>query len=109
MAVNFIVGFAIAAILLIFLWSIKGLLLTPISGGKNTQISVDLVVIGSEPKLEQSLRGIVWLRENGTLKANIRINAESTDAATRHIARTYADKYGFITFSEDGETYGRAK
>lgn len=108
MAVDFIVGLAIAAVLFLFLWSIKGLLLTPVSSGKNTRVSVGITVIGSEPKLEQTLRGIIWLRENGTLKANVCINAVKTDAATRHIAKTYADKYGFITFSEDGESYGRA-
>lgn len=106
MSVEFLVGLAIALILFILLWSIKGLLLTPISGGKSTRLSVDLSLSGSEPKLEQTLKGIIWLRENGTLKANVRINTVNTDTATLHIARAYADKYGFITLSEDGEGYG---
>lgn len=108
MLVDFIVGLAIAAILFIMFWALKGLLLTPIMSGDNTHISVELTVTESEPKLEQTIKGFVWLRENGTLRANLRINAQNADAATKHVAQAYADKYGYITLSNDGEGYGRA-
>lgn len=48
MLVDFIVGLAIATILLIMLWALKGLLLTPITSGENTNISIELQVIGAE-------------------------------------------------------------
>ncbi len=108
MLVDFIVGLAIAAILLIMLWSLKGLLLTPITSGENTRISIEFSVRGSEPKLEQTIKGFVWLRDNGTLKANLRIDTHDADAAAKHIAEAYAEKYGYITLSKDGESYGRA-
>lgn len=108
MTVDFIVGLAIAAVLFILFWSIKGVVLTPIIGGENTYIGIVLKVNGAEPKLEQTIKGFVWLRDNGTLKANLHINALHADDATLHIARAYAEKYGFITLSEDGEIYGRA-
>lgn len=108
MLVDFIVGLAIAAILLIMLWALKGLLLTPISSGENTCISIELRVRDSEPKLEQTIKGFVWLRDNGTLKANLCIDTHDADAAAKHIAEAYAEKYGYITLSKDGESYGRA-
>lgn len=108
MLVDFMVGLAIATILLIMLWALKGLLLTPITSGENTDISIELRVADSEPKLEQTIKGFVWLRDNGTLKANLRIDTSNADAAAKHIAEAYAEKYGYITLSNDGETYGRA-
>ena len=59
MLVAFIVGLAITTILLIMLWALKGLLLTPITSGENTNISIELQVIGAEPKLEQTIKGFV--------------------------------------------------
>lgn len=97
MIVDFIVGLTIALILLILLWSVKGVLLTPISCGENTLISIDLSVSGKEPMLEQTIKGIIWLRENGTLKAKVHINTQNADTAAKHIARCYADMYDFIT------------
>ena len=108
MLVDFIVGLAIATILLIMLWALKGLLLTPITSGDNTRINIELQVMGTEPKLEQTIKGFVWLRDNGTLKANLRIDTRNADAAAKHIAEAYAEKYGYITLSKDGESYGRA-
>ena len=108
MLVDFIVGLSLAAVLLIMLWALKGLLLTPITSGENTSISIELTVRDSEPKLEQTIKGFVWLRDNGTLRANLRIDACNADSAAKHIAESYAEKYGYITLSKDGESYGRA-
>lgn len=108
MAENFVVGLAIASIIILLLWTIKGLLLTPVSRGRSTHIGLVIDVDGSEPKLEQTLKGLVWLRENGTLKTDIHLNVSSTDELTLHIARIYAANYSYITLSEHGEIYGRA-
>ena len=108
MAANFVVGLAIAVIILLLLWSIKGLLLTPVSIGKSTDITITLGIDGSEPELEHTLKGLVWLRDNGTLKADIIIDLLNSDDITEHIARTYAENYSYITLSEHGEIYGRA-
>lgn len=108
MTENFVVGLAIASIIILLLWTLKGLLLTPVSKGKSTRIGLVIDVEGSEPKLEQTLKGLVWLRENGTLKTDIHLNVSNADELTLHIARTYADNYSYITLSEHGEIYGRA-
>ncbi len=108
MAENFVIGLAIASIIVLVIWSLKGILLTPVSIGKSTRIGIIIDVEGSEPMLEQTLKGLVWLSENGTLKAGIHLNLSSCDELTMHIARTYADNYSYITLSEHGEIYGRA-
>ncbi len=106
MTLNFAVGFAVAAILLLAVWALKGVLLTPVRSGDNTDISIDLRVSGAEPALEQTLRGLLWLRENGTLKADIRIAAHKPDELTRHIARHYEAEYRCIYYTEDEEDNG---
>lgn len=108
MTENFVVGFAVASIIILLLWTLKGLLLTPVSRGKSTHIGLVIDIDGIEPKLEQTLKGLVWLRENGTLKTDIHLNLSNTDELTLHIARAYADNYSYITLSEHGEIYGRA-
>ena len=101
MTLNFAVGFVIAAILLLIIWALKGVLLTPVRTGDNTEIVIGLNLHGHEPALEQTLRGLLWLRENGTLKANIRIIAHEPDEETRHIARHYEAEYRCIYYTED--------
>lgn len=101
MTLNFAVGFVIAAILLLIIWALKGVLLTPVKTGDSTDMEIELRLRGPEPALEQTLRGLLWLRENGTLKANIRIIACETDEVTRHIARHYEDEYRCIYYTED--------
>ena len=101
MTLNFAVGFVIAAMLLLIIWALKGVLLTPVRTGDNTEIVIGLNLHGHEPALEQTLRGLLWLRENGTLKANIRIIAHEPDEETRHIARHYEAEYRCIYYTED--------
>lgn len=101
MTLNFAVGFAIAAILMLVIWALKGMLLTPVKTGESTDMEILLGLNGSEPNLEQTLRGLLWLRENGTLKANIRISANAPDELTRHVAQQYEAEYRFIYYTED--------
>lgn len=101
MTLNFAIGFIVAAILMLIIWALKGVLLTPVKTGGGTDIEIDLRISGAEPSLEQTLRGLLWLRENGTLKANIRIIAHEPDELTRHIARHYEAEYRCIYYTED--------
>ena len=101
MTLNFAVGFVIAAILMLIFWALKCMLLTPVKTGTGTDMEIELLLHGAEPALEQTLRGLLWLRENGTLKANIRVNAHEPDELTRHIARQYESEYRFIYYTED--------
>lgn len=101
MTVYIAVGFAAAAVLWLIIWSVKGLLLTPVKLGRSTKASVLLTVSGAEPMLEYTLRSLVWLRENGTLKAEIDINAIDTDYETRSILRRFEAQYRFVNYTEE--------
>ena len=48
-----------------------------------------------------TLRSLVWLRENGTLKAEIDIKAIDTDDETRSILRRFEAQYRFVNYTEE--------
>ncbi len=69
------------------LWAFKGWLLKPIIGGRNTCLTVVVSVKGSAPELEQTVSGLMWLKKNGTLNADILIVDEGLDADAALTAR----------------------
>ena len=101
MTVYIAAGFAAAAVIWLIIWSVKGLLLTPVRIGKNTDADIILTVHGAEPAMEYTLRSLIWLRENGTLRAEIAIYARDIDGETRSILRRFAAQYRCINFTEE--------
>ena len=101
MTVYIAVGFAAAAVLWLIIWSVKGLLLTPVRLGKNTDADIILSVRGAEPAMEYTLRSLIWLRENGTLRAEIIIRAKDIDDETRNVLRRFAAQYRCVSFTEE--------
>lgn len=97
----FIVGFFAAGLLWLMVWSVKGLMLTPVKLGKSTTARLTLNVCGSEPMLEYTLRSLVWLRENGTLRAEIIVAASMPDDETRSIAERFCSQYRFVNYTEE--------
>lgn len=73
----------------------------PVKLGRSTRASVLLTVSGAEPMLEYNSRSLVWLRENGTLKAEIDIKAIDTDDETRSILRRFEAQYRFVNYTEE--------
>lgn len=102
MTVYIAVGFAAAAVLWLLIWSVKGLMLTPVRFGQSTSGCLNISIHGAEPELEYTLRSLMWLRENGTLKADIHIFACAPDAETRGIAQRFSAQYRCIEYTEDG-------
>ncbi len=94
------VGFAAAAVLWLIIWLVKGLLLTPVRLGKNTDAGLILRIHGPEPAAEYTLRSLIWLRENGTLRADILIKTENIDDETRSVLRRFAAQYRCINYTE---------
>lgn len=103
MAINIMVGLALALGIVLLIWSIRGLLLTPVKGSSALDLTVLVRLRGTEVGLEHCLDGLIWLRENGTLKADIRIEAAEPNGAARDICRAYVKDYQFISFTEYGE------
>ncbi len=95
------VGFASAAVLWLIIWSVKGLLLTPVRLGRSSDAAVVLNIRGAEPLAEYTLRSLIWLRENGTLRADIIIKADNIDEETRSVLRRFAAQYRCIDYTEE--------
>ena len=53
------------------LWMLSGALLTPVRSGRDTRITLVVQARGDAPELENLLRGALWLRESGTVAADI--------------------------------------
>lgn len=104
MFVNYIVGIAIILGLVTLYWILRGLVLSPVRAGENAKMIVQLNVSGECKDLEHTLKGLIWLRDNGTLKADIEINAEKPDNAARLVALAFSKDYQYISYNETGET-----
>lgn len=91
MVFRIIFSLAIAAALVYLLWLLRGVMLTPVHRGKNSELSVTVYVTGPAEDLEQTVDGLMWLISNGTLDARIVIVDGGMDEATAHLAAGLAD------------------
>jgi hypothetical protein len=82
-----LLGGALAAGAILFLiWAVRDALFTPLRLGRETRLTLTLTVTGPEPRLEETLRGLLWLRENGTLPGEIVVEDAGMDEETRRVA-----------------------
>ena len=98
-----------AGLIVVFLWSLKGTLLLPVRCGRRTALEIRLAVSGAEPRLEETLSALVWLRENGTLKGSIVIEDRGMDAETREMARLLSRRWDCVSLGWDGEEWTNTK
>ncbi|NCB50801.1 MAG: hypothetical protein EOM54_02795 [Clostridia bacterium] len=103
MFVKILISALIAAAIIVGLWALRGFLLMPMKLGKNSSLTVKLRVDGPDPRLEQTLDGILWLRENGTLPADIVIEDCGMDTETREVARIAAKSRAGVSLCRRGE------
>ena len=103
MLVNYIVIIAVILGIVSLYWLLHGLLLFPVKAGENTTLCVMLTVDGESPELEHTLKGFVWLRENGTLKADINIRLNTSDDSAALIADAFSKDYHYISYKRFGE------
>lgn len=96
MLLKLLVGFVIAILVVFIVWMIKGLLLTPVKCGEDTKLYIFIHPKGEAPSLEHVLKGLLWLRENGTLAAEIQIITDDCEEGAYHIAEHFSDEYSFI-------------
>ena len=83
---NILGAAAIAALLLLLVWSLRGLMLTPVRPGNTTHVTVRLDVGGTDNQLERAVAALRWLDSNGTLPCDIEIHDLGMDEATRAAA-----------------------
>ena len=103
MLVKYIVLIAVILGIVTLYWILHGLLLFPIKPGENTELTVQLTVDGECRDLEHMLKGLVWLRDNGTLKADINIILRACDDSAKNVAAAFSRDYPFISYNEFGE------
>lgn len=103
MLVNYIVGIAVILGLVSLYWVLHGLVLFPVKAGENTKLKIVLNISGECHELEHTLKGLIWLRDNGTIKANIDIIADEPSSSARLVAMAFSNDYQFISYTEIGE------
>lgn len=99
---NILGAAAIAAAVLLFVWRLRGLMLTPVRTGRNTSLAVRLDVSGADPALEVAVNAIKWLDSNGTLPCRIEIRDLGMDEATLAVAEALARSDEGITIIREG-------
>lgn len=77
---------ALSVGLLLLLWYVRGVLLTPIRMDGSVQGTIVLRVTGPAPTLEQTIDSLRWLQQNGTLPIKILVIDAGMDEGTRRIA-----------------------
>ena len=94
---NILGAAAVAALIILLIWALRGLMLTPVRAGAHTRLAVRLDVTGPEPSLESSVYALLWLDANGTLPCEIEICDLGMDEATLAVAETLARGDGRIS------------
>lgn len=92
----------IAAGIVFLCWLLRGLMLTPLRLGHRSRLTVLLRVTGPEPGLEETLSGLLWLKKNGTLPADIVVEDAGMDDETKAVAALMA-RGGGVSLRAAGE------
>jgi len=96
---------AAAAIGVIFgiLWVVYGSLCTPVRLGRGIGVCTVVTARGSAEGLEQTLKGLVWLEENGIVVARILIVDCGLNEDGLALARLLAKKYANVVICQAEE------
>ena len=94
-----------AAIAFIFgvLWAVYGSLYTPVRFGRGTGVCTVVTARDSAEGLEQTLKGLVWLEENGIVVARILIVDCGLDEDGLALARLLAKRYANVVICQAEE------
>lgn len=95
MLLNILVTMVIVAALVGLLWLIQSFMFASVPVSKNTRIQVNVKVKGPAPELEQTMDALMWLRQNGVLKAELCLYDEGMDIQTRRTAEIIS-RHGMI-------------
>ncbi len=92
---------AVAALVILLVWTLRGLMLTPVRTGADTRIRVTLSVRGADAMLEGAVGALLWLDANGTLPCEIAIRDLGMDEETARVAEALA-REGRVTIIREG-------
>lgn len=103
MTVKYLVSMAACFACLGILWLIARIMQSPVKFGRSSTGYMLINISGAEPRLEQTLNGLLWLNDNGILRCRIIIIGTELDEETGFVARAMAEDHRCITFVENGE------
>jgi hypothetical protein len=86
MLFRILLAVVIAGAVLLTLWLLRGVMLTPVRTGKNASLAMVLTVSGPAPELENTVDALMWLGQNGTLRARLVVRDAGMDSQTRQVA-----------------------
>jgi len=92
-----------AAIVLLLLWMLRGAVFLPVRPGKGQQLTLLLRVSGSGEGLEQTLRALLWITENGTLPGSIVVEDAGLDTDAKETLALLQARYGRVCVRTSGE------
>ena len=94
---------AVATVIFGIFWNIYGALRTPVRCGRGCGVSMVVTAQGNAEGLEQTLRGLVWLAENGIVVARILIVDCGLDEEGLILMRLLTKKYANIVICQPEE------
>ena len=77
----------LAAVAILIFALLYEIIICPVRPGKGERLQAVLRVSGSAPCLENTLRGLLWLRSSGRVKMGIVVVDEGMDEDTRQTAQ----------------------
>ncbi len=86
MLLRILFALSVAVALMLLLWLLRGVMLTPVRVGVNERLAIVLTVCGPAPELENTVEALLWLNHNGTLRAQLLVRDAGMDSDTRHTA-----------------------
>lgn len=101
---NVLLSLAIALAVFVIIWLLRGIILTPVPKGKNMAMRVVIEVSGEAFELENTVDALLWLRNNGTLDAEIEVRDSGMGEETAKVAQLLK-RSGIIEINDRG-TYG---
>ena len=100
---DLLIALVVMISMLVLIGLIWSAVLLPVRLGKQTKLRVIVEVQGPEPKLEATLRGLVWLHESGTLPGKIEIVCDTKDGETCRIAQAAERDYKAVILLTNGD------
>lgn len=90
MIYNFLIAFLISLCIFGLMQWAKNRLLGSVPRGRNIRLSTVIIVSGSAPELENTVKALVWLRQSGRLDAEIVLRNCGMDEETASVAEKLA-------------------
>lgn len=91
----------LAALVMMVFLLLYEMIICPVRPGENERIETALRVKGSAPGLENTLRGLLWLKSSGRVDMSIVLVDEGMDPDSRHTAQLLCEKNGIDFLQND--------